>query len=393
VSAAPRPLPQLRGLSALFFFALASVGAVYPFLALDLRERGVSASALVLTMTIAPLMNLFAAPVWSALADRYQAAGRLTTLASALGVVGIVLLAVAPPLLIPAAMLVFGFARAPMAPLLDGMAMEALGDDRAAYGRMRRWGSLGFLLAAFIAPFLWERVGLAPLWLAAMLGTALLGLAMLVPSADRLEARPILPALRRMAKDPVLPWLLVAGGLHFSGHIAGTSFLAVHFDAVGIGRAWSGVALSLGVAIEIFLFSISPWLLRRFGAWRLLLLAVGLALPRWLLSAAFASLPAQLLLSASHGVTFGAFWIAGVALIAERAPEGLAVSAQGVWAAAVGGLGALVGNLSASVAIAVAPTHMMFVWAAGAAVVALVCTLRANHLRRPAQAPASGWSG
>ena len=350
------------------------------------------AGALVLTMTIAPVMNLFAAPVWSALADRYQAAGRLTSLAAGLGVVGIVLLAVAPPLLVPLAMVVFGFARAPMAPLLDGMAMQALGDDRAAYGRLRRWGSLGFLLAAFVAPFLWDRLGLAPLWLASLLGLALLGLALRLPSADRLEARPILPALRRMARDPVLPWLLVAGALHFSGHIAGTSFLAVHFDAVGIGRAWSGVALSLGVAIEILLFSISPWLLRRFGAWRLLLLAVGMALPRWLLTAAFASLPAQLLLSASHGVTFGAFWIAGVALIAERAPEGLAVSAQGVWSAAVGGLGALVGNLSAAVAIAVAPTHMMYVWAAGAAALAVVCVARANQLRRTVERPAGNYS-
>jgi MFS transporter, PPP family, 3-phenylpropionic acid transporter len=384
--ASPSSAP-LRVLPPLFFLALAVVGAVYPFLALDLRERGVSPLDLALTMSIAPLMNLFAAPLWGAWADRSQQAGRLTALAAGLGVVGVLLLALAPVALVPAAMLVFGFARAPTGPLLDGMAVLALGGDRGAYGRLRRWGSLGFLGAVFAAPLLWEHLGLSPLLQGALLGVFFFLLSLALPAGERLPARPILPALRAMAGDPVLPWLLALGALHFSAHVAGTSFLAVHFDAIGIARSWSGAVLALGVAVEIALFSVSPWLLRRFGAWRLMGLAVAVALPRWVLTGLFDGLLPQIALGASHGLSFGAFWIAGVALISERAPPGLELSAQGLWSAAVGGLGALLGNLSAALVIAVAPTRAMFAAAAVAAAVATACALRADQLRRRLPAP------
>ena len=148
-------------------------------------------------------------------------------------------------------------------------------------------------------------------------------------------------------------------------------FLAVHLKALGYPEHWTGIILTMGVGVEIVLMSRSRALLKRFSPSRIFLAAMLVATPRWLLTAMVGNAWLLLLLQAGHGFTFGAFWLAGVAVVSSRAPEGVETSAQGLFAASVGGVGAMIGMVGASLIVDHFPTHHLFLWGAGAGSLAI----------------------
>jgi len=78
-----------------------------------------------------------------------------------------------------------------------------------------------------------------------------------------------------------------------------------------------------------------------------------------------------------HGVTFGMFWIASVALMSHRAPAEVATSAQGLLALAVGGIGSSLGVMGASWIVMTWDTTVMYQAAAVSAAVGIICALMA----------------
>ena len=81
-------------------------------------------------------------------------------------------------------------------------------------------------------------------------------------------------------------------------------------------------------------------------------------------------------LQALHGITFGAFWLAAVAMVSKRAPDEIATSAQGLLSASVGGMGAALGMVGGSIVVEYWSTEWVFAFGAAMAVLAnLVCVL------------------
>ena len=110
-------------------------------------------------------------------------------------------------------------------------------------------------------------------------------------------------------------------------------------------RPWTGLAIAGGVILEIFLMGHSASMLGNFGVERLLVGAV-----TWSPLGARDDLHPVAIVAVNtvHGITFGMFWIAGVALMNDRAPDRVATSAQGLLALAVGGIGSSLGILGAA---------------------------------------------
>lgn len=357
----------------LYFASFTVLGAVMPYLALDLRARGLSGWPMAVAMGMLPLGRLVAGPAWSMLADRLQIHGWILRFATAIAMLGLLSASTVLGWWASLALLVMSVGRAPMAPVVDGMALQVLGSDRAAYGTLRRWGSFGFLVAVALVPVLVDRLGIGQLTPGIVLACGLALFTWVLPEPPPSPRRSILPALRALVRIRSLQWILAASALHFSAHVAATSFLAVHMDALSIASWWAGAALAAGVTVEIAVMSISGWLLHRFSAERIFLLAMGLAIVRWLLTTVADSGLALVLCQSLHGFTFGGFWIAGVSLVAARAPKAVETSAQGLLAAAVGGVGSMIGLVGASRVVELMETRWLFLCGAGIGVLALLC--------------------
>jgi PPP family 3-phenylpropionic acid transporter len=363
-----------RWLALVYFTSFTVVGGMIPYLALELRARGLGGVNLAIAMGALPMGRLLAAPLWSLLADWLKAPGWVLRGGAFMALAGVSLLCLGPVGVAVPAVFLFAVGRAPMGPVVDALTLQVLGEDKGAYGRVRRWGSIGFLLATLASAALHEHFGLSPLIFGAIASGGLLVMVSALPTGDEVARNRLGPALRVLGKDRVLWGLLLASALHFSAHIGATSFLAVHMDAMGMATTWTGVALAVGVAVEVGIMSRADKLFAWWTPERVFLGAVALALPRWLLTAAAPTALSLVVLQGLHGFTFGAFWLAGVALIAKRAPPEVAASAQGLFAASVGGVGALMGMVGGSFIVESSPTHHIFLWGAGVSVLAILVT-------------------
>ncbi len=66
---------------------------------------------------------------------------------------------------------------------------------------------------------------------------------------------------------------------------------------------------------------------------------------RWFLYSQITSLQMILLVQLLHGLSFGAYYVAGVVYTRERAPEGLSATAQALFSGTALGLAGIVGGM------------------------------------------------
>jgi PPP family 3-phenylpropionic acid transporter len=147
-------------------------------------------------------------------------------------------------------------------------------------------------------------------------------------------------------------------------------FFSLLVEQRGLPGTVTGQALVVAVAVEIGVMFSAPWLLRRFTPRQLLLVAVASGAPRWWFTSAALTAGPLIALQGLHGLTFAAFWLAGVALVASLAPDGRETSAQSLFMIATYGVGRMLSMGTASLAFLVLDVDVWFRLLAGVSVVA-----------------------
>ena len=105
-----------------------------------------------------------------------------------------------------------------------------------------------------------------------------------------------------------------------------------------------GIALTIATLGELPILFFANRLLKRFGAYGLLVLGLIITGVRLLLYAGF-NFPAGILIfQLLNGMTFPMVWVAGVSYADENAPEGMKATAQGLLGAMIFGIGAAAGG-------------------------------------------------
>ncbi len=363
-------LPSLPLLQGYYFVSLGALAAVVPFLSARLEAAGLSGHQIGALMAMLPLGRLLSSPLWGWLADRFSMAGTLLRVGCALAFVGgVLLLGAGDPWIGALGLFLFAAGRTPLGPLVDTFVLQALaghGLDRREYGRIRLWGSVGFFAFALICGRAAD-AGVDPMRLGVVLLAATFLFSFRFPTRGSGGPAPIGPALVALAKQPFLVPLLGMGCLQAMTLSVYDTFFSAHVQALGLPSTVTAAAVALGVACEVTVMRLGRPLLARLGAPRALLLAALAAVPRWVLTAWVTDPVALVAVQALHGVSFGVFWIAGVQLMAERAPAQVAASAQSLFSAASYGVGALVGALVAGEVRAAWGTGAVFVAMSAAA--------------------------
>ena len=391
-SQVPRPLPLDSGaclgetgwtvrarllLSAVYFTLVGSLGAWGPYLAPFLDRTGHSGAAIGALLALVPLARMVSAPAWAAAADRFRSGTTLLRVGTVLStlVAATIALGGLGPLALGLALIAFSALRAPLAPILDATAVEQLvaqGRDPRGYGRLRMWGSVGYLLLAALGALVAASADRPETVLLLAVGafglTAVLSFAL--PAADGPPPAPILPALRGLAGRPFLLPLLGALALHGVGLTAYDALLPMHLASVDAGGAWTAAALATGVSVEIAVMALGTHLLGRVAPQRLLVFSVAVGAVRWTLTAALHDPLTLVLVQALHGISFGVFWIAGVELMRAQAPRNLLSSAQALLVTATYGMGSLLSSALAGALLDRAGTTGVFAASAGASVLA-----------------------
>lgn len=374
-------VPSRLPAHALFYAGYYSmVGAILPYLPAYLRARGFSGADIGVLLSFSPLM-LCIAPLFAGyLADRSRRPLLVLRIAVAGAILGIALLPLSPLLAWSAfAMLVYSAFQASIISSIDALTLSEIQRAGGSYPRVRLWGSAGFVVTALSLGFWLDARGVIDevvVWIGAVaLAVALLS-TLGVRAPDRIGA-PIRGAeALDLLRSPPLRWLLLASLLHWTAMSPYHSFFAIHTGALGLPTWVIGASMALGAAVEIGVMWGSVLLFRRFDAKTVLVISFAASALRWFLTAQAREPLAVVLVQALHGVSFGAFYVAAIGLLVVLVPERLRATGQGLFMAAVFGIGGGLGTLAAGFGFETLGGPGLFLTSAVVSVGSLLCALQ-----------------
>jgi PPP family 3-phenylpropionic acid transporter len=375
----PNNSRQLTQIGGTFFAIIGGMGAFGPFLGLSLSQRGIPPESIGLLLGMIPVASTTAMPIWALVADRWRLSTRLLQ-AATLGSLGVGLAIALPStnlIFLAVCLGLLGVLRGPVSPLLDALTVKALEDSGKSptdYGKVRLWGSVGFLICGFLASVAAEVFDLpgAPLWVA--VGAWFIGLVFVLRLPVTRSAGPVRlgPALRVLARTPGLGWFVAALPFHTVGLNAYDTWYAVHVDSLGLADTWTGAALFTGIAAEIGLMAISARLLAGRPPEVLFAISVAVGGVRWGLCSILTDPLLLTLLQTSHGFVFALFWLSGTEIMRRAAPPEVRASGQALLLVASYGMGPILGSLAASYLVGKHGTSSLFQFAAICSALALL---------------------
>lgn len=323
-----------------WYIAATGALAVMVFVAVLLTDGGYSPAEASATLMLVPIGHLIGAPLWSWVADVTGARMWVVRVATALSATGaVVMFGSTTNAGLVAGLALYSFSRAPIGPVTDALTVATLGDDRRSYGRIRAWGSVSFIVAAWVGAQWRETWPDAPLAIAVALTTITAVMAWWLPVVP--PERGFRAPIRRLVLHPVLGPLVVVAFLHGLTVAHYDGLYSVLVESQGWPSSVVGWSVALGVSVEVLVMLNGRRLLDRFGPVWVLTAGVASGVPRWFLMGVVRDPISMTLVQSLHGLSFGAFWIGGVALLSEHAPPGLGNASQSILPAAAFGAGRL----------------------------------------------------
>lgn len=392
-AASRRHLIPFSALSASYF---AHIGFFNPYLPLWLKELGLSLLAISLLTSVQAATRLFAPYGWGWLSDhtgervkllRYGATAALLISAGLWFDFGVWWLAAVLLLMFTHTSSMMPMSEAAMAHLVSsGGAFDA-----KRYGRVRLWGSLGFLVTVFVAGGWFEHHGMRhfPAWTAL---TLLAVVASVWALPDLKEA--VHPSAAKVPVWPILQqrpvqWLFASLFFHVLSHMGVYVFFSLYLDALGYSKSMIGALWAVSVIVEIaWFFTQSRWLpLLSLTAW--LVVCAGVMVLRMGITASAASvLPLLLLAQAMHALTFAAHHSVCIALLSHHFPGQLRGRGQALYTVIGYGFPGVIGGILGGALSTKYGLASVFWATAAISLIATACAFKVWRLQHPASATA-----
>jgi PPP family 3-phenylpropionic acid transporter len=296
------------------------------------------------------VVRVFAIPLASHKADRHDAVRAAIVMASCASVAGYTLVAfTSGAAAILAAFALVALVSTPVTPLIETYALRGLSQRGRAYGPVRLWGSLAFILGSFAAGFASDVVPARHLiWLivAASFICALAAMT-LAPLSTRGAPVPAGEAPRpAMLGDPAFVAVVAASSLVQASHAVYYGFSALEWRGAGLDGTTVAALWGLGVIAEVVLFAVSGRLPLLFTPALMLMIGAAGGAVRWAAMAFDPPVAVLPLLQLLHALSFGAAHLGALTFVARHAPAGQAATAQGYLAVAQGAVMAAAMGLS-----------------------------------------------
>ena len=334
---------------ALFFFAYYGyVGVFSPYASLYFADKQISATQIGILMSMMQVMRIFGPNLWGWVADytrRRVLVLRITSVAAACVFAGMFWgesFAYFFTLLI-----LLNLFTSAQGPLSEAQMLSTMRGDLTHYGRLRLWGSVGFIVAVMVAGQLLDTFGIG-----LMPAIALLLLLLVVFAAAWMREQPqephtqSAPSVLSLLRQREVFAFFVSTFLMVAAHAALYVYFSLYLAHIGYSKTVIGLMWSLGVIAEIVFFYWQAPIFRRYGPRWLMLMSLAVGVFRFLLIGLGAeSLVLLLLAQVLHAATFGVHHSASVALLQRWFAGPLQARGQALFISVSYGLGGTLGGL------------------------------------------------
>ncbi len=338
----------LRGFYFLTFFGL---GVYAPYLSIFLQSKGLGGAEVGTLWSLLPLGAVVAPPLSGIVADKFRNRRILVVGLTFMSGCFFAGLLIAEEFMAFAAVLFFFSAfRASTLPLVESTTLEHLAKAGqkgvAAYGEIRLWGGIGFIVASLLIGYLVDLFSIQAIVYVFLIGALFrMLLAVGLPPEGGSARQRLGPDIAALLGRTDFVAFLLAGFLLRMSHGPMWTFLPVHMQELGLSSWVIGWSFSIGVAAEVLFFVFSRRLLTRWSIRFLLMAAAGGAALRWWLYALAQEPWAFLIISLLHALTFAAFHLASVSFVDRNTPLTLKSSGQAFFSASTYGAGGIAGAL------------------------------------------------
>jgi PPP family 3-phenylpropionic acid transporter len=384
-----KPWPEQAFNFGFFFFAYYGfIGIFSPYASLFFAQRGMTGPQIGVLMSLMQVMRIFGPNLWGWVADRTrQRVGvlRITAMAACLMFVGMFFgQTFAQFFIVMVAINTFTSAQGPLS---EALMLSAMRGDLTHYGRLRLWGSIGFIAAVTVGGELldWRGIELVPWMSWVMLGLVLLASLRLREGRAAGPAQ-AMPSVLSILRQPEVLAFFASSFLMIAAHASLYVYLSLYLAELGYSKTVIGLLWSLGVVAEIFFFYYQAPLFRRFGTRALLLTSLLVAVARFaVIGLAAQSIAWMLLAQVLHAATFGTHHSASVMRMQRWFSGPLQASGQALYISISYGLGGTLGGLLMSLAwdrFGPASVFMLAALLSLAALLAAVLSFRWQPLQR-----------
>ncbi|MBU0621864.1 MAG: MFS transporter [Gammaproteobacteria bacterium] len=332
-----------------YFFYYSFVGMFSPYWSLYLQSIGFDAIDIAILMSIQPVMRMVAPNIWGWLADHTGRSREVVVMAaslSALFYLGVFATTSFWGLFLVLTLMSF-FWSASM-PLVEATTMSWLGKNTAHYGRLRSWGSIGFIVSVVGLGYAFDHIAIAwLLWAGLVCEVGILLFARQMPKTEVLAHHTDHQPIKQIVLQPSVLALFGACFLMAVAHGPYYTFFSIYLVEHGYAKSVVGGLWALGVICEIGVFFLMPALVRRFGFANILFASLAAAVLRFLLIGWAVDVVALLLLAqALHALTFGAFHAASVGLVHQFFQGRHQSRGQALFGSVTYGAGGVLGGLA-----------------------------------------------
>jgi PPP family 3-phenylpropionic acid transporter len=350
--------------AAFFFFYFSYIGLMSPYASLYFSSRNFGAIEIAALMSMFQITRILGPFAWGWLADiRRDRLGimRMTSVMACIIFSAIFYLESYLPLLIW--MFLLNTVISSLMPLGEAATVHALyknNDFDRRYGRLRLWGSIGFIAMVLFAGAWFERFGIESFpyfGMVALLIMTVLTTTLREPAMEATHHVEI--KLGHVLKNTQVQWFMTANFWMIFGHAALYVFYSLYLDRLGYSKGEIGLFWMLGVLSEVIFFYFQSYFYARFTTKNILLVAYLIATIRFALIAYLPELIVLVLAQIMHAATFGAHHSASIKMLQTWFKGPLQARGQALYTTVSYGIGGTVGGLVAGwVWEYLAPAHV-----------------------------------
>jgi MFS transporter, PPP family, 3-phenylpropionic acid transporter len=275
--------------------------------------------------------------------------------------------------------------------LLAQRLATAQGLDVGRYGRVRVWGSAGFMLAVLVFGALLQAIELRWFaWLMVGMSGLLLCAAFNVPPAGASPAAASHQAVGRIAdviRRPEVAWFFASIFFTVLAHTSLYVYLSLYLVELGFSKSVVGVFWAVSVIVEIVFFWTQGAWFKRFTPHQWLMAAAVLCTLRFVAMATLGGSALVISLTqATHAITFAAHHAACISLVDRYFPGRLRGRGQALYGILGYGLSGVLGALAGGAIAERWGYASVFGAAAGVSLLAVFCVYASRKAANPQRA-------
>lgn len=342
-----------------------------PYLSLYLEHQGFGAFEVGVMLSLLQMVRIVGPYFWGWLADCTRQPVLLLRVSALSAIPMVALLSQAGHFAAMLMLLVLlNFVTAAQVPLSELLAVRSLRGDLSHYGRIRLWGSVGFIVAVLGGGAWLDVSGLDwyPL-IGAVLLTVLCAATMFLPrQLVTRTAHDSVGSVWTVLRDPAARWFFVTAFLMIFSHAVLYTYYSLYLAALGYSSFFIGGMWAIGVVAEVLFFFFQAKVLKVFSLTSLLLLSFIVCAGRFFIIGTLSQfLIALVMAQLMHAITFAAHHTASLGLLQRWFAGHLAARGQALYVAVAYGLGGALGGLFAAKIWQNLGSQAAFIAAGGAA--------------------------